>query len=197
MHPTPQQLSLQIIRSNMDLFDLKDLDVTIESTGSPYYGFRDISLSHAVSHRPNTLAKALDIEPNARYPLFYTVSLGGKEVGSLTCDGIFRYHAAPTLYDALAWAYVSDLGQTKLLRKSLPSDAKLYAEELMVIVEKANPNALRHVFFDKFMHELKERFFRYPEHSRFSDGYCGAVTALWRTAMSCAGKPHEGFSFLY
>lgn len=98
---------------------------------------------------------------------------------------------APDIRTALGWRIATDGGREYLIQFfDLDQAARFIVETIRM------KGTSQDAFFDSFSAVLKSVFV-FGRTSRFSDGYCGAKTLLWRMATREVGEEHGGYPFAY
>lgn len=187
-------LTPHMIRANLHAFGLEDPEVigvlTGRDSGREIGRSEPVALSELCGLRHSGLAQKLGLNLE-QVELSIQIRRDGVPIGRVDCDGRFRFEAAPVLRTALGWVIATDGGRGRLVDFS-----NLDQAALALLYTITNGDTERTTFFGSFSEVLK-RVIVYERTSRFSDGYCGALTVLWQVATRELGQKHEGFSFCY
>lgn len=186
-------LTPHVIRANLERLNLEDIEVTGVLVGNDRktrLGQEQMLLTDLCGLRYRGLAKRLGVAMTDM-ALMVIVEKDGASIGVIDCDGDFDYESAPDLRTALGWKIATDGGRTSLIEFF---DLNKAASSIIDTVN--NDGVSEKAFFGAYFQTLK-RAFVYGRTSRFSDGYCGAATTLWRVATRVLGNEHPGYDFAY
>lgn len=181
-----------IIRENLARLELEDILVTavIDDRDGEELGSTEMNLSDVCGLRHGGIEKLLGITTRD-VNLHVRVLRDGQMIGRVDSDGDFNYTAAPDLKTAIGWKVATDGGRTMLIEGfDLDSAARMLLETIRL------NGTYKEAFFGPYFNALK-KIFVYEKTSRFSDGYCGAASTLWRVATRELGQEHEGYDFWY
>lgn len=186
-------LTPHVIRANLETLGIADMTVTgvLKTRDGTVLGELELPLSDLCGLRYRGVATKLGIVDLQDVGFRIIVRKDGEDIGHIDSDGDFDFEAAPDLRTALGWKIATDGGRVHLIEGfDLDAASSKILETVMVF------GTSREVFFNLYFSALK-RIFMYEKTSRFSDGYCGAATVLWRVATKQLGKPHDGYPFCY
>jgi hypothetical protein len=177
---------------NLQNWGVEDFEVTFQIESGEMQG--PISMMELVSTFREITGPAEPLKPGVLASIFVgkvTVFRDDVEIGYIRSNGTFRYLAASTIRDALAWAIATDIGQEKLVRVGIDR----LADHVQTVVSMNGTN--EDAFFGPWFRAMK-KVFAYGLTTRYGDGHCGHAISMWKIATRIIfGQEHEGYSFMY
>ena len=180
------------IAANFEAFGLEDPTVVgvLRFRSGEDAGCLEAKLSELCALRSHGIVKRLELDaPCGTIEFRVKIFRDGAEIGFIDSDGDFDC-AVGTLRQAIGYKLATDGGRERLVLVDLEAATK------RVLDVVRNHGTSSENFFGPYQKVVQE-VFAYNNGSRFADGYCGAMTVVWRAATRELGTLHEGYSFMY